>query len=462
MKKTQKCQLDELLKLMEQMHGEIEKFILKKQNQDAVSALEDCQSAAISIGQMIDSIEGEDTATVGLLEEYCEVVYSIHEDIISKNPINASRIRKLLNKKQQKITTSFNHEFKVIKEAIFLPYKASMWDSLESVWRKYDEDPDWDAKVVPIPYYDRNPDGSMREFHYEGELYPKDVPVIHYKSIDLEKYHPDAIYIHNPYDDANFVTSVHPFYYSKNLKNYTEHLVYIPYFVLKEPNIRNEKSIEAMSHFATTPGVFNADEVIVQSENMRKCYIKALVKATGEHTRGYWEKKIKGTGSPKIDKVKRIKKEDIELPEEWKVKIYKDDGSAKKVILYNTSVATLLRESDEMIEKIKDIFRFFREEQDEIILLWRPHPLIKATISSMRPMLWDTYNRVVEKYVADGFGIYDDSADLNRAIAIADAYYGDTSSVVQLCQSVGMPVMIQNVKVRMQNTRKCTQNQLSG
>jgi hypothetical protein len=36
---------------------------------------------------------------------------------------------------------------------------------------------------------------------------------------------------------------------------------------------------------------------------------------------------------------------------------------------------------------------------------------------------------------------------LERAIAVSDAYFGDGSSVVQLCQKAGMPVMIQNVDV---------------
>ena len=156
----------------------------------------------------------------------------------------------------------------------------------------------------------------------------------------------------------------------------------------------------------------------------------------------------KCTGSPKFDKVANTKKEDLVIPEEWKRKIIKPDGTAKKVILYNTSVGALLKESDSMIEKIEDVFSIFKENQDNVTLLWRPHPLIKATISSMRPTLWNDYNRIVEKYKTDDFGIYDDSADLDRAIALADAYYGDASSVVQLCQSVNKPIMIQNVNVR--------------
>ncbi len=70
--------------------------------------------------------------------------------------------------------------------------------------------------------------------------------------------------------------------------------------------------------------------------------------------------------------------------------------------------------------------------------------MIEATISSMRPMLWEEYKGIVERYRKEGWGIFDDTADLNRAVTLADAYYGDESSVVQLCKSISMPVMIQS------------------
>ena len=46
-----------------------------------------------------------------------------------------------------------------------------------------------------------------------------------------------------------------------------------------------------------------------------------------------------------------------------------------------------------------------------------------------------------------GWGIYDDTAELDRAVVLSDAYYGDKSSVVQVYQETGKPLMIQNVEV---------------
>lgn len=105
------------------------------------------------------------------------------------------------------------------------------------------------------------------------------------------------IFIHNPYDECNYVTSVHPYFYSKNLKRFTEKLVYIPYFILSEIDPDNQQAVEGIEHFCTVPAVVNADRVIVQSEDMKKVYVNVLTKETGENTRTYWEGKILGLGS---------------------------------------------------------------------------------------------------------------------------------------------------------------------
>lgn len=447
MRKALKNEILQVLDSIDRIHLQVEKTLEDKKAEQAAAGLVDCQNAAIAVGTSIDNSEGEGTDAVKQLEEYCELIYHIHESILSGEYESPSKIYKKLNKKYLQIRNNIAYNIPVRKEVVFLPYKASMWDSLESVWRKCCEDPECDVNVIPIPYFDKNPDGSPRQLHYEGSQYPKDVPVIHYENYNLEESHPDEIYIHNPYDEYNYVTSVHPAYYSKLLKNYTDKLVYIPYFVLAEPDPKNPASIEGISHFAQTPGVLHADEVWVQSENMRLCYVEAMCQWCGENTRKIWEKKILAKGSPKFDKVADTRKEDLTLPEDWIAKIRNTDGTDKKVILYNTGVSALLKEDERMTDKIEDVLKTFYEHKDKVTLLWRPHPLIEATISSMRPKLWERYASLVDKYKKENWGIYDDSPDLNRAIATADAYYGDGSSVVQLCQSVGMPVMIQSVNV---------------
>lgn len=451
MRKAQKQQAESLFGQMEEAHEQIKKYIERDSIQAAIELLEDCQDGGVTIGTLIENTEGEGHPTVLLLEEYCELIYRVHEGLTErKEERNAGKIYKLLRQKLIKAINSFKNDIATRTEAVFLPYKASMWDSLESVWKAADADENCDAYVIPIPYYDKNPDGSFREMHYEDDQYPAYVPITRYDAFDFDAHHPDAIYIHNPYDDINLVTSVHPFFYSDRLKKFTDKLVYIPYFVLGEIKPDEDDRIEGMKHFCTVPGVYNADKVIVQSEDMRQVYIKVLLEASNDHSaaaRKYWEDKILGLGSPKFDKVTHTKKEDIQIPDEWLKIIQKPDGSWKNIIFYNTSIAGLLAHNEKMIEKMKYVFRIFKENQDEAALLWRPHPLIKATVESMRPQLWEAYDKLVRNYIEEGWGIYDDTADVDRAIAISDAYYGDGSSVVQLYQRTGKPIMMQNVDI---------------
>ncbi len=408
--------------------------------------LSDCQETAIGIGSELEAIYGEGMESVKKLEEYCESLYQM--TLVLDNPVKCREILKELAIQVKQTRKLVGEQIPERTEAVFLPYKASMWDSLESVWMAAEEDENCDAYVIPIPYYDRGPDGTFEKYHYEGGEMPDYVPVTYYEDYDIQKRHPDMIFIHNPYDQCNYVTSVDPRFYAKELKEYTDKLIYIPYFVLGELDPDNKEAVKGMSHFCTVPGVIYADKVIVQSENMRQIYINVLSEEYGEETRKEWENKILGLGSPKYDKVQSTKKENQKLPEEWLKIIEKPDGSWKKIILYNTSVGALLQHEEKMLEKMRSVFQVFLEAKDDVALLWRPHPLIEATIGSMRPQLREGYYKVVQEYRAARWGIYDDSPELDRAIALCDAYYGDHSSLVQLCQEAGKPIMIQNVDIR--------------
>lgn len=396
------------------------------------------------------------------------VSHQLHEKNGSDRSSDAGRDYKLLQKALIQIINSVRNDIPVRLEVVFLPYKASMWDSLESVWKAADSDENTDAYVIPIPYFDKNPDGSLREEHYEGGLYPEYVSITRYDEYDFKNRRPDVIYIHNPYDDCNFVTSVHPFFYSKNLKQFTDKLVYIPYFILGEISPDNREAVEGIKHFCTTPGVINADKVIVQSEAMRQVYVNVLTEETlksqsrrnEKDIRRYWENKIDGSGSPKFEKILNTRKEQIEIPEEWKGVIEKPDGTWKKIILYNTSVTALLQNNEKALWKMEDVFRIFYENRNDAALLWRPHPLLESTLNSMRPQLLEEYKRVRDRYIGDGWGIYDDTADLDRAIILSDGYYGDGSSLVELCRKMKKPVMIQNVEICSQCKKVCKEGEI--
>lgn len=455
MRKAQKQQAEEFVELLGQVHKEIEKAVSEKRNEDAQSLLVQCQQGAIALGELIEKTEGEGTATIPLLEAYCETLYLAHQDIDAFSGYKKDDWYECLQSELVEIADSVNKDIPLKKEIVFFPYKASMWDSLESIYLAAKADPLCDVYCVPIPYFDRNADGTLGEIHYEGGDYPKEIEILNWEEYALEKRRPDIIYIHNPYDDWNLVTCVHPRYFSRNLKKYTDMLVYVPYFVLKEISPSDQKEIDKINHFCFVPGITYADKVIVQSDNIRKIYINEYRKAAEK--RGIFvsneqlEEKIEGWGSPKFDKIKEASRETVQIPEEWKSHIIGADGLPKKIIFYNTSVTSFLAFREKMLEKMKEVFEFFKK-QKKVVLLWRPHPLISTTIQSMCPDLWEEYKNLTEEYQRENFGIYDDTSDIDRAIVLSDGYYGDVSSVVELYQKTGKPIMIQNVECKSENS----------
>ena len=417
--------------------------------------LAECQELAVKLGEFIEKKYKEinTEALIHQLEDYCELIYQMSLD---KNQ-NAEMYAKL-TKQVQKILSDIEAAINVDlpkdkKQIVFLPYKASMWDSLESIWMAARDDSEVDAYVIPIPYFDRNPDRSVKQWHYEGNEYPDYVPITDWQKYSIPAEKPDVIFIHNPYDQYNYVTSVHPSFYSSELKKYTDKLVYVPYFILEEINPDNQEAIDDIKHFIALPGMMYADEVIVQSENMKKIYVNEYIKFAkefglgGKHiNREYQSMRIVGSGSPKIERLKRLSADEVELPLAWKEMIYQSNGKKKIVILYNTNLA-ILSYGEALFKKLDDVFKFFRQHQDDVVLWWRPHPLLESTVSSMRPNLLQEYKKYIEYFKSNSIGIYDDSSDLDRAIVCSDAYYGDGSSVANLYTAIGRPVMIQNTSI---------------
>ncbi len=384
----------------------------------------DCQDVAIQLIEFVDGAEGEGTQTAKLFREYYELLYRA-----SVSEADEKQLRKHLFK----IETGVRSELRPNRvEAVFLSYKASMSDSIESIFLAAKADPDCDAYFIPIPYYDRKKDGSLEELHFEGEdFFDKRFELTDWKKYDIEARRPDMIFTFAPFDDINLITKVHPDYFCERLQKFTDMLVYSPYFVT---------SGWVEDHSCKLPGCMYAHKVVVQSKGLREQYISHYKKEFGSKY-GKPEDKFVAIGSPKYDKVIQMKREDCSLPRDWR-----ELAEGKKVVLYNTSISSILQGGEQYLKKLDHVLATFRRRAD-IILWWRPHPLSSATYQSMRPGLSEKYERLVAAYRREGWGIYDDTPDLHRAIAMSDAYYGDKSSLVSMYQVTGKPVLMQDAQV---------------
>jgi len=302
---------------------------------------------------------------------------------------------------------------------LFMPYKASMWDSLESVWLAAEADESCEAYVMPIPYFERKTDYTFGTMHYEGALFPDYVPILDYQHVTLAEMHPEVIYIHNPYDNGNMATSVAPQYYSEELKKYTDILVYIPYFATAGGMGDGQRFCFAYQ---------NVDYIIVQAESLKEFYDPQVDRA-----------KILPLGSPKFDRIVRICKERPEPPAAWKSRL-----AGKTVYFYNTSLAGMINNPWAFLKKMEYVFRTF-EKHPEACLLWRPHPLLETTFRSMRKDFLPFFHQLKQYYLEHQIGIYDDTPDIDTAIAWSDVYIGDSgTSVTSLFGVAGKPMFIFN------------------
>jgi hypothetical protein len=413
MRKAQKREAEKLVGLLVQAHEEIKKNIEHNKIHTALELLMQCQNGAVELGNYIEKLEGKDCATIHILESYCELVYEIHGEVSSSKHVNENRIIKNLTKYITKIENSIKNDIPLKREIVFLPYKASMWDSLESIYLAAKEDENCTAYVIPIPYYDRNPDGSMGNLHYEGDMYPADIPITKYDTYDFGVRRPDMIFIHNPYDDWNLVTSIHPFFYSDKMKKCTDCLVYVPYFATSGGQAEGQK---------LCPAYLNADYIVIQSEKYRQYYDASIP-----------DEKFLAFGSPKFDSVIKKCQNPPEMPPEWK---------GKKVYFYNTSLGGMLSDTECFLKKMEYVFDTFKEHP-EVCLIWRPHPLLESTFDSMRPQFKERYEALRQQFIDENIGIYDTTPSIEDTIAISDVYVGDSgTSVTSLFGVAGKPIFI--------------------
>ncbi len=391
----------------------------RKNKEYVYELLEQGQQAAISMGETIERFEGQGTEAVSALEVFCDHMYYIN-NIQVADELVVTKERKILDKLLLNIENGIRH-LPIIYEIVFLPYKASMWDCMESIYFAAVNDSDCIASVVPVPYYDIV-NNSFGQMHYEGELFPKEIPIISWKEYNLSERRPDIIYIHNPFDKYNLVTSVHPDYYSDKLKKYVDKLVYVPYAIHREgvPN----------SHLRL-PVHENMDYMIVQSRILEKFYKDKVFKG-----------KLLTLGSPKFDRVVTYQKSNLEIPEEWKKNL---DGKVK--IFYNTSLSALLADTEAVIKKIEYVLDCFKVREDAA-LIWRPHPLLDSTLQSMRPQYLDRYRKSVQRFKQENIGVFDQTDNMEKTMAISDVYIGESSSsALDIFCALGKPVFLLNMKM---------------
>lgn len=330
------------------------------------------------------------------------------------------------------------------REILFLSIDGNHWDSLHSIWEKEMQEETAEVIVVQAPVFCKNPQGEEELIEYPVDGYPEEVPVYPYDLYDLEEHHPQIIYTNDPNDGYRDGVMLHPFYHIENLKAYAEKIVYIPYFYLEEPALSDLRGIVDLKNDILTPATLHADEIWLQSEQMKQIYGKLFAAAYGVERGKLLEQKCKGNATSKMDWIRNGKQKAGNLPKEWQEKLCTGNGTIKKVVLQVVTLENLMGRKGRLLRKLQSTMQVF-EQQEEVFFLLKIDSDAEEILAQLDEALYQDLREVRKEAEALTQVIYDDSVYMSRALAISDAYYGENNRYAELFVQMKKPVMIEDI-----------------
>ncbi len=414
-----------------------------------------CQSLAVYMGELIerkvrkayvvvphDEGDGFDEVNnasgicaenlVHILEGYCESVFELYEKLGAMDANDGTDELKMLIDKLRShdsvLKKICEYEFEEYKEIVFLVDRADNWNSLHTIWEAAMADENVNVTVIAVPYKYKDAYGMIpedEEWEIDTEGLPEEVELTAFDAYDFETMHPDVIIFQNPYDEYSDVVSVHPYFYASNLCKITDKLVFIPPFVLRELVPEDQRGRYTLGVFIKNPGLIYADEVIVQSEQMKDVYVEMLdgfIAGGEDDANGIidFDSKIKGIGSPLTDLKTRKKKAIL-------------DEKTEKTMLFYVSASMLYDEGQAGIDKMKhalEMIREFEKANKQLRVIFQKDKYADDVLKTM-PEILDSYKAWVnEESKESDVRLVVDDFDVDYI----DAFYGDAGTAMHKCR----------------------------
>ncbi len=404
----------------------------KELNIADMEASAELQGIAVELGTGIESVYGEGYGPVSALEELCELAYrkGCGEDV-------SGEISECIERTGELVKSHIRDR----RDIVFIPFSSKHWKYMEPLYRHYKEDESISVHVVAIPYYYRSYDGSLLEEVFDVSAYPGDIKITDWQTADIENMHPEKIVIQNPFDEWNTVMTVPKRFYSSSLRNCTDELMYVPFFVTDDFTDKQEREYRNMDAYVCVPGVINADKIILASETMKDTYIKKIMeftKASGQAALDALDEKI--AVSPEY--VYLMKAPPKEASPEGA------DGR-KKTILYFTTISFLAENKNRAVDKIQRVIDTFSASGGKIDVVWVTQ-CMDQEISKLDKDVADGFGKAVKRFESLGIGEF--GGDIRpegycEIVGRCDAYYGDPSALALKFFYADKPVMIINADV---------------
>lgn len=261
--------------------------------ENRVQALVDCQQLVVDLGTLIESAKGEGSRwasqIIPKLEELCEQIYLTSEGLCQgENNSDTENHLLICTESAIKCVKELILEK---KQVLFVTTGEKEWKSFELIYESYVNDDSYNVDVVWVPLYKKDALGQIISEADNG--YVDTISNENWEVYNTSLVCPDIVFYQDPYDAENPCITIPKAFYSSELQKCSEKLIYVPAFLTNEFGAADLTDISNMKYYVTAPAVVRADEVWVQSENIRDRYIEALTAFAGDETRSHWENTVK-------------------------------------------------------------------------------------------------------------------------------------------------------------------------
>lgn len=303
----------EALSNIEKLHNaflaEISRKTAGAEQADSVAQLLDmlaqCQSVAIDLGNFIEQMKGEENlsakACVAALEEYCEKIFNVYNNLslaVGREKEDFQKLCAALNRAFVQMKQTVESEIIYKKLVAFLPDNPKRWKEMQALYDYYTQQENTEACVIPLPLFTKNLYGGIVAGQDEYDRndkrneYPAYLNVIPWHTVQMQSYEFAAIVIQNPYDAENPYLTVPPVYYAKQLQQYTDRLIYMMPQGVNDFTENDITDVYGLKYSLMMPGAMYADRILIESSAMKALFVNHLTAFAGEDTKEVWTDKV--------------------------------------------------------------------------------------------------------------------------------------------------------------------------